>query len=116
MDVTTVEDEALTHLKRLSESGPMLARGDLVMYKDEPFFFQPNGTACYLYRREEDIGKKDLATYTAARTAVRLPNLKRDGVGKTETARERLLYSQVLSARVTLNAVAEVLAKDDFDT
>jgi hypothetical protein len=87
----------------------LVARGDLVMYKDEPFFFQPNGTTCYLYRREEDVGNKELAVYAVTRTAVRLPILKSDGVGKTVTARERLLYLQVLSARCTLNAIAELL-------
>ncbi len=33
-----------------------LQRGDVVWYKNALYHCQPNGTACYLYDRPEDIG------------------------------------------------------------
>lgn len=36
--------------------GSVLIRGDLVDYGGKLYYYQPNGSSCYLYANEEDIG------------------------------------------------------------
>jgi hypothetical protein len=45
-------------------------RGDLVYYRSNPWFFQPNGTACFLYKEAKDIGHPARAIYQPGRSAV----------------------------------------------
>jgi len=49
------------------------ASGDLVSYKGGVFYFQPNGSSCYLYKNRDDIGNRDLAAYTPARRSIKKP-------------------------------------------
>lgn len=46
-------------------------RGDVVKWKDHYYFFQPNGTSCFLYRYQEEIGAKARAVAHPARHTVR---------------------------------------------
>lgn len=46
-------------------------RGDVVWHKEKLFFFQPNGSECYLYQYEEEIGAKARAVRHPARWNVR---------------------------------------------
>jgi hypothetical protein len=39
-------------------------RGEIVQYEGELFFFQPNGTFCYLYEHPHDIGIVARAKHT----------------------------------------------------
>lgn len=45
-------------------------RGDIVQYAGKAYYFQPNGSTCYLYNHKEDIGKTELAVHTVARWKV----------------------------------------------
>lgn len=58
---------------RLRRDTSYPARGDVVVFKGNTFFFQPNGTACYLYATATDVGHTERAVHTAARTAIRAP-------------------------------------------
>lgn len=57
----------------MSEAGPR--RGELVVYKDVLYFFQPNGTSCYLYAKGEEVGKRELALHMPNMKSVRKPTL-----------------------------------------
>lgn len=46
-------------------------RGDLVSYEGNYYFFQPNGSSCYLYKRACDVGEKHLAEYSPTKAKVR---------------------------------------------
>jgi hypothetical protein len=56
----------------MSETGPR--RGDLVVYNNILYFFQPNGTSCYLYAKQEEVGKRSLALHTPTTKSVRKAN------------------------------------------
>lgn len=45
-------------------------RGDVVKWKDHYYFFQPNGTSCFLYRYQEEIGAPERARGRPARNRV----------------------------------------------
>lgn len=49
-------------------------RGDVVAYNNYLYFFQPNGTACYLYLQSDDIGIEAKRVLTPRRTAVSRPD------------------------------------------
>jgi hypothetical protein len=45
-------------------------KGDLVVHENSLYFFQPNGTSCYLYLKLENVGKSRLADKTASISSV----------------------------------------------
>jgi dTMP kinase len=47
-------------------------RGSLVVYKEKLFYFQPNGTSCYLFETRESVGNQELRKHAAPRVHVRL--------------------------------------------
>jgi hypothetical protein len=47
-------------------------RGDLVVYLNTLYYFQPNGNFCYLYESLMDVGKRRLAKHTPSKASVRL--------------------------------------------
>ena len=47
-------------------------RGDRVRYRNELYYFQPNGSACYLFTKEEDLGDISKAAYAPRRDQVTL--------------------------------------------
>jgi len=49
-------------------------RGDVVAYGEYLYFFQPNGTACHLYSRSEDIGIKPKRVLSPRRDAIMEPD------------------------------------------
>jgi hypothetical protein len=53
----------------MSEAGPR--RGELVVYNGVLYFFQPNGTSCYLYVASDEVGKRELALYSPNMKSVR---------------------------------------------
>jgi hypothetical protein len=53
----------------MSEAGPR--RGELVVYNGVLYFFQPNGTSCYLYVASEEVGKRELALHSPNMKSVR---------------------------------------------
>jgi hypothetical protein len=58
----------------MSEAVP-LRRGELVVYNGVLYFFQPNGTSCYLYAKLEEVGKRELARAAPNMKSVRKPTL-----------------------------------------
>lgn len=48
-------------------------QGDLVWYAGCSLYFQPNGTSCYLYAHESDVGRTERAVFMPARTSVIFP-------------------------------------------
>jgi hypothetical protein len=48
-------------------------RGDLVLFMNDVLYFQPNGSSCFLYKRRQDIGRRELAVYSPARSCIRKP-------------------------------------------
>jgi hypothetical protein len=67
----------------MSEAGPR--RGELVVYNGVLYFFQPNGTSCYLYGKLDEVGKRELALHAPNMKSVRKP-----------TVAETLLVSQLV--------------------
>ena len=49
-------------------------RGDLVVYQNDLYYFQPNGTSCYLYHRRSDIGQTHLAAFKPSLYSLRKPS------------------------------------------
>lgn len=47
-------------------------RGDRVVYKEKLFYFQPNGTSCYLFETREAVGNQELRKHAARLSDVRL--------------------------------------------
>lgn len=47
-----------------------LIRGDLVLYKGGIYYFQPNGSSCYLYKNKEDVGDISKKIYAPRKTSV----------------------------------------------
>ena len=47
-------------------------RGDRVRYHNALYYFQPNGSACYLFTKEEDLGDISKAAYAPRRDQVTL--------------------------------------------
>lgn len=55
-----------------SMSSKGLSRGDIVIYLNEPYYFQPNGRYCYLYLHKEDIGKPKSAEWSPSILSIKL--------------------------------------------
>jgi hypothetical protein len=55
----------------MEQDGTPLQRGDIVVYEKECYYYQPNGTACYLYTHPWDIGNVQLAAKTPSIKKVR---------------------------------------------
>lgn len=49
-------------------------RGDIVSYKGELYFFQPNGTQCYLYEYYDEVGFWIMAKHKPSRKSVVKPD------------------------------------------
>lgn len=47
-------------------------RGSIVVYKEKLWYFQPNGTSCYLFETREAVGNQELRKHAARRSDVRL--------------------------------------------
>lgn len=47
-----------------------LVRGDQVYYKGKIYWFQPNGSSCYLYENEVDIGYPSRKVFAPRKTSV----------------------------------------------
>lgn len=45
-------------------------RGDIVLYHDEAYYFQPHGTSCFLYDRKEALGSPNKARWKPSRRMV----------------------------------------------
>jgi hypothetical protein len=55
----------------------VLVRGDRVLYKENTYYFQPNGNSCYLYQNLEDVGDRTKALYSPKKELVtKLEGLK----------------------------------------
>ncbi len=48
-------------------------RGSLVAYKDELYYFQPNGTSCYLFASLANMGIAGAHVHAVARASIREP-------------------------------------------
>jgi len=55
-------------------------RYDVVMFDNHYFFFQPNGSSCYLYQYREDVRIASRAIYQPARRSIRPPLNKEEAV------------------------------------
>lgn len=51
-------------------------RGDIVSYGGDEYYFQPNGDRCYLYTREEDVGKPSKAIHQPSKRCLVAPQTK----------------------------------------
>jgi hypothetical protein len=90
-------------------------RGDKVEYEGVPYFFQPNGSSCYLYVQEEDIGFTERAkvqpSILSISPVVQLSvssiylKLSPSGTSKISLSKALLLASQKLD---TVDDVVEV--------
>lgn len=49
------------------------SRGSIVKFRGKLYYFQPNGTACYLYRYESNIGRPERACHRPGRLNVLKP-------------------------------------------
>ena len=47
-----------------------IVRGDLVLYKGQVYYYQPNGSNCYLYKNKQDIGNTSKKSYAPQKTSV----------------------------------------------
>lgn len=54
-------------------------RGDVVLYRDAFFFFQPHGNSCYLFASSADVGFPSRALHVP-----RLTNIRKPVSGKAE--------------------------------
>jgi hypothetical protein len=63
--------------------------GSLVLYKGKVWYFQPNGTSCYLYRDADSLGIVPSADFKTARISISKPKA-RDVLAFREAERRRL--------------------------
>lgn len=75
-----------------------LKRGDLVEYEGKHYYFQPNGTSCYLYERLEDVGNKDKKVRSPAKKSVRKAAVPLPAASSHPAARKKLPLTSDLNA------------------
>jgi hypothetical protein len=52
------------------EGPPKFKRGEIVFYQNKLFYFQPNGSSCYLYEKLEDVGDTKKSAHAPSRHQV----------------------------------------------
>ena len=53
-----------------------LKRGDAVVYNGHLYYFQPNGSSCFLYEKLEDVGKKEKKVFSPSKAKVQRATLQ----------------------------------------
>jgi len=89
-----------------------LQRGERVLYNGKIYYFQPNGSSCYLYRRKKDVGIRDLAACTAAKTSVSRP-VKRETAAFTQYKKPKA--DERIDAELDVAELTEELANMVID-